>query len=183
MEKGWNYSTHFCHSARKIALAILKNHRRGYREGKPEAKKLFMQLDPQLYKFLWRRDRISVGPGISIEYTNLKYILSINHVIFSDKNMDFQNDVITSILMKRAKKRGSLELKMDVLRVISLGVEKPTRIMSIVSVSWTVMQSLLSEFLQKGLIEEIRIGRRRIYRITEKGKNILEQYDILRSSV
>lgn len=97
--------------------------------------------------------------------------------------MDFQNDVITSILMKRTKKRGSLELKMDILRVISLGVEKPTRIMSIVSVSWTVMQSLLSEFLQKGLIEEIRIGRRRIYRITEKGKNILEQYDILRSSV
>jgi hypothetical protein len=31
-------------------LAILKTYRKKHREGKPEAKKLFMQLDPMLYK-------------------------------------------------------------------------------------------------------------------------------------
>jgi putative transposase len=56
----WDYSTHFCHSACKIALAMLKTHRRRRREGKPEAKKLFMQLDPMLYRFYG--DRISAKP-------------------------------------------------------------------------------------------------------------------------
>lgn len=71
-KKRWNYSTHFCHSACKIALAILKNHRRKRREGKPEAKKLFMQLDPQLYKFYGDRIRISIRPREFI-FINLKF--------------------------------------------------------------------------------------------------------------
>jgi len=61
-KRRWNYSTHFCHSACKIALAMLKTHRRRRREGKPEAKKLFMQLDPMLYKFYGDKIRISVKP-------------------------------------------------------------------------------------------------------------------------
>ncbi len=63
----WDYSTHYCHSACKIALAILKNWRRRMKKGgvrceKPVARKLFMQLDPQLYKFYGDRIRISVKP-------------------------------------------------------------------------------------------------------------------------
>ncbi len=50
-KKRWDYLTHFCHSACKIALAILKGFRKKHKEGKPKAEKLFMQLDPQLYKF------------------------------------------------------------------------------------------------------------------------------------
>jgi len=71
-KKRWSYSTHFCHSACKIALAILKTHRKRRREGKPEAKKLFMQLDPQLYKFYGDVVRISVKPRRFI-FINLKY--------------------------------------------------------------------------------------------------------------
>jgi len=71
-KKRWDYSTHFCHSACKIALAILKNHRRKRRDGKPEARKLFMQLDPQLYKFYGDRIRISVKPREFL-YIDLKY--------------------------------------------------------------------------------------------------------------
>jgi len=48
----WDYSTHFCHSACKIALSMLKT----YREGRPEAKRLFMQLDPMLYRFYGDRN-------------------------------------------------------------------------------------------------------------------------------
>jgi len=71
-KRRWDYSTHYCHSACKIALAILKSHRRKHGEGKPEAKKLFMQLDPMLYKFYGDRIRISVKPRRFI-FINLKY--------------------------------------------------------------------------------------------------------------
>ncbi len=76
-KKRWDYSTHFCYSACKIALAILKGWRRRIRKGeikdeKPVVRKLFMQLDPQLYKFYGERVRISVKPR-SFIYLELKY--------------------------------------------------------------------------------------------------------------
>jgi putative transposase len=71
-KRRWSYSTHFCHSACKIALAILKSHRKKHKEGKPEARKLFMQLDPQLYKFYGDSIRISIKPRKFI-FIKLKY--------------------------------------------------------------------------------------------------------------
>jgi len=71
-KRRWGYSTHFCHSACKIALAMLKTYRKKHKEGKPEAKKLFMQLDPQLYKFYGDGIRISVRPRKFI-FLKLKY--------------------------------------------------------------------------------------------------------------
>ncbi|MCQ5340779.1 MAG: RNA-guided endonuclease TnpB family protein [Candidatus Methanomethylicia archaeon] len=71
-KRRWNYSTHYCHSACKIALAILKNYRKKHKEGKPEAKKLFMQLDPMLYKFYGDKIRVSVKPRKFI-FIDLKY--------------------------------------------------------------------------------------------------------------
>jgi putative transposase len=71
-KRKWNYSTHYCHSACKIALAILKSHRKRHGEGKPEARKLFTQLDPMLYKFYGDRIRISVKPRKFI-FIKLKY--------------------------------------------------------------------------------------------------------------
>ncbi|MEM1557964.1 MAG: transposase, partial [Thermoproteota archaeon] len=52
----WDYSTHYCHSACRVATSMLKSFRRLKRKGlaksdRPEAKKLFMQLDPVLVKF------------------------------------------------------------------------------------------------------------------------------------
>jgi putative transposase len=61
-KRRWDYSTHFCHSACKIALSMLKTYRKKHREGRPEAKKLFMQLDPMLYRFYGDRIRVSVKP-------------------------------------------------------------------------------------------------------------------------
>ena len=58
-KRRWDYSTNFCHSC-KIALPMLKTYRKKHREGRPEAKKLFMQLDPMLYRFYG--DRISAKP-------------------------------------------------------------------------------------------------------------------------
>jgi putative transposase len=71
-KRRWDYSTHYCHSACKIALAMLKTYRRKHGEGKPEAKKLFMQLDPMLYKFYGDKIRVSVKPRKFI-FIDLKY--------------------------------------------------------------------------------------------------------------
>ena len=71
-KRRWDYSTHFCHSSCKIALAILKSYRRKHRGGRPEAKKLFMQLDPMLYKFYGDTIRISVKPRRFI-FIKLRY--------------------------------------------------------------------------------------------------------------
>ncbi|MEM1555900.1 MAG: hypothetical protein QXR84_01770 [Candidatus Bathyarchaeia archaeon] len=63
----WDYSTHFCHSACAVATSMLKSWRRLKRKGKaqngrPVAKKLFIQLDPQLVKYEGDKLRISVKP-------------------------------------------------------------------------------------------------------------------------
>jgi putative transposase len=71
-KRRWDYSTHYCHSACKIALAMLKKHRKNKKEGKPEARKLFMQLDPQLYRFYGDKIRISVRPRKFI-FINLRF--------------------------------------------------------------------------------------------------------------
>ena len=74
-KRRWDYSTHFCHSACKIALSMLKTYRKRHREGRPEARKHFMQLDPMLYRFYGDRIRVSVKPRrfISIELNYGEY--------------------------------------------------------------------------------------------------------------
>ncbi len=74
----WDYSTHFCHSACKIASSMLKSWRKKVRRGEansdkpPRAKKLFIRFDPQLVKFEGDRLRISIRPRQFI-YIQLKY--------------------------------------------------------------------------------------------------------------
>lgn len=73
----WNYSTHYCHSACRIATSMLKSWRRLKRRGlvknnKPVAKKLFIQLDPLLTKYEGDKLRISVKPRKFL-IINLKY--------------------------------------------------------------------------------------------------------------
>lgn len=77
-KKRWDYSTHFCHSACKIASSMLKSWRKKVRKGEassdepPRAKKLFIRFDPQLVKFEGDRLRISIKPRQFI-YVQLKY--------------------------------------------------------------------------------------------------------------
>ena len=74
-KKRWDYSTHFCHSACKIASSMLKSWRKKVRKGEakpPKAKKLFIRFDPQLVKFEGDRLRISIKPR-QFTYVHLKY--------------------------------------------------------------------------------------------------------------
>ncbi len=72
----WDYSTHFCHSACRIASSMLKSWRRKVGKGEakkpPKARKLFIRFDPQLVKFEGDRLRISIRPRRFV-YVQLKY--------------------------------------------------------------------------------------------------------------
>jgi len=61
------YHTHYCHSACKIATAILKNFRKRKRKGltkkeKPEVRKGFIKLEEMLFKFEGDKIRIVTSP-------------------------------------------------------------------------------------------------------------------------
>jgi len=83
----------------------------------------------------------------------------------------------------RRGRRSWLDIKMDVLRVISMGISKPTKIMYAANVSWAVLVEVLGEFVEKGLVRVEEKGERRAYYITEKGADALSKYDGIREAI
>lgn len=69
-----------------------------------------------------------------------------------------------------------VDIKADVLRVISLGINSPTRIMFASNISWDLLNKILKDLCRKGLIEEVGSGRRKKFKITGKGVEILMKY-------
>ncbi|MEM1793081.1 MAG: winged helix-turn-helix domain-containing protein [Thermofilaceae archaeon] len=88
--------------------------------------------------------------------------------------MEVAGELILPVLARR--KRSSLEIKFDVLKVISLGVDGPTRIMYASNTSWKVLKGILEDLLKKELIVEVG-GIQKRYRLTEKGKELLRKYE------
>jgi len=75
------------------------------------------------------------------------------------------------------RKRSKMELYLEVLRVISRGVNKPTNIMYKCNLSWANSREILNSLLEQNLITVIENNNRRIYKITERGREILEYFD------
>ena len=73
-------------------------------------------------------------------------------------------------------RRSQLEIKMDILRVVKEGVEKPTQIMYKANISWAILQTHLKTLVENGFLSEIECGSRRRYELTQKGFNILRAY-------
>jgi predicted transcriptional regulator len=71
-------------------------------------------------------------------------------------------------------KRSRLEVYIDVLEAVSSGVNKPTNIMYKCNLSWTPMREILDSMIKKGLIRKFEVKNRRIYEITDKGRELLE---------
>jgi len=76
-----------------------------------------------------------------------------------------------------SSKRSKLEIYLDVLRVIKKGTYKPTRIMYRTNLSWKPLMKVLDSLLEQGFIVIIKKDNHIIYKITEKGKNILNYFD------
>ncbi len=69
-----------------------------------------------------------------------------------------------------------METYFDILRAVASGVQKPTRIMYKANLSWTIMQGYLEKLLAQGLIAEESEEEKRIYRLTQRGFHLLQQF-------
>ena len=73
-------------------------------------------------------------------------------------------------------RRSILQVRVDILRVISQGFGKPTQVMYKANLSWNVLQSQLKAFVDAGLVSEEEYGNRRRYTITQKGLEVIQSY-------
>ena len=78
-----------------------------------------------------------------------------------------------------SSRRSKFEIYVDILSQIKKGINKPTRIMYGVNLSWKPLQEILQKLANQGLIEEnsTETGDNRtktIYMITDKGEVFLQ---------
>lgn len=77
-------------------------------------------------------------------------------------------------------KRSRLEICVDILQTVSRGCHKPTRIMYKSNLSWIPLCEVLDFLTSQGALEVKKIGKKREYYITSKGREILEYYEQLK---
>jgi predicted transcriptional regulator len=67
---------------------------------------------------------------------------------------------------------------LGVLRVVRGGVDRPTRVMYAVNLSWRPTQGILGGLVERGLLEMVEEGRGRVrYGLTEKGLGVLRYFE------
>lgn len=77
-----------------------------------------------------------------------------------------------------------MEMACDILGVLSEGQAKPTHILQKANMSWNVLSSHLEYLYGHGLVERVGQGGKRIeYRLTVKGRSILQLYEGLKLSL
>jgi len=80
-------------------------------------------------------------------------------------------------------RRSKIEMHLDVLKTISRGIEKPTRIMFSANSSWLALNNSLSSLESNGLINKnLNDGKVR-YSVTEKGFEVLKSYRDFRENL
>ncbi|MBS7606672.1 MAG: archaellum operon transcriptional activator EarA family protein [Candidatus Bathyarchaeia archaeon] len=77
--------------------------------------------------------------------------------------------------MKR--RRSTLEIYIDILKKVSLGVSKPTNLMYKTNLSWLSLNRALNSLVSQGLIIVVERDGKRFYKITENGRRVLEQLE------
>lgn len=81
-------------------------------------------------------------------------------------------------------RRSPLEMACDILETLSEGPRKPTHILHKANMSWSVLSLHLDYLYSKGLVERVGQGGKRIeYRLTQKGRSILQLYEGLKLSL
>ena len=77
---------------------------------------------------------------------------------------------------KAPARRSELEIKMDVLQVVSQGIDRPTQIMYKANLSWIALQENLKALVAKSFLREENLGQRRRYELTQRGFEILRTF-------
>ena len=88
---------------------------------------------------------------------------------------------MSSIFGKNTRNRSSIEIIVDMLKVISRGGSKKTHIMYRSNLNTLQLRRYIQYAVAKGLVHEIRGGgnnRNSVrYRLTKKGREFIELYD------
>jgi predicted transcriptional regulator len=77
---------------------------------------------------------------------------------------------------KGPARRSELEIKMDVLQVVSQGIDRPTQIMYKANLSWVALQENLKTLVSRAFLREENLGSRRRYELTQSGYEILRTF-------
>lgn len=82
-------------------------------------------------------------------------------------------------------RRSPMEMVCDILAVVSQGPTKPTHILYKANMSWKVLTVYLSYLTSSGMVEkeDEEGGKRSTYRLTAKGRQILQLYQGLKESL
>lgn len=75
-----------------------------------------------------------------------------------------------------SSKRSRLEIYLDVLQVIQKGTDKPTRIMYRTNLSWKPLKKTLDTMVEQNLISSEEDDGHTFYKITEKGRNVIDYF-------
>ncbi len=93
----------------------------------------------------------------------------------------FEPDIYHTYYRETKRRRSRLDICLSLLRAVRAGVQKPTRIMYSISISWNSLQKTLDSMLSAGFIKKIETkGSKRStkhYEITRKGANVLHYLD------
>jgi predicted transcriptional regulator len=73
-------------------------------------------------------------------------------------------------------RRSELEIKMDVLRVVASGIDRPTQIMYKANLSWIALQSNLKSLVTGTFLREEDLGNRKRYELTQRGFDVLSTF-------
>ena len=77
---------------------------------------------------------------------------------------------------KGPARRSELEIKMDMLQVLSQGIDRPTQIMYKANLSWVALQANLKTLVTGSFLREEDLGNRKRYEVTQKGFEILRAF-------
>ncbi len=80
-------------------------------------------------------------------------------------------------------RRSKIEMHLDVLKTISKGIEKPTRIMFSANSSWLALNNSLASLESNGLIHKNMNDGKVRYSVTEKGFEVLKSYRNFRDNL
>lgn len=80
-------------------------------------------------------------------------------------------------------RRSRMETYCDILRAIGSGAEKPTHIMYKANLSWTVMQGYIRTLEAQGLVIPRDDEGKRLYHLSEKGYQLLNQFLSIREDL
>lgn len=75
-------------------------------------------------------------------------------------------------------KRSKLSILMDILTVIQKrnGMAKPTHVLYGANLSYSSLKEYLGLLISRGLVEEIKRGRRRYYKLTRRGYEFIKEF-------